>query len=56
MGRRYKVSGKPGAYVERNRKGQFKDWTGIGRSIPIDAAKKSKTHPKKPGHGHEGDY
>jgi len=56
MGRRYKVPGKPAAYVERNKKGQFKDWSGIGRSIRADTARKAKRHPKKTGHGHEGDY
>ena len=56
MGRRYKVPGKPAAYVERNKKGQFKDWTNIGRSIRDDTAHKAKHHPKKVGHGHEGDY
>jgi hypothetical protein len=56
MGRRYRMASRPSNYVERDRVGQFKDWTGIGRSIRSDRPIKAKNHPKKPGHGHEGDY
>jgi hypothetical protein len=43
-------------YVERDKHGHFKKWTSISKSISADMRRKSKTHPKKPGHGHEGDY
>jgi len=65
MARRYRVTRKtPGGksksyYVTRDAKGRFKKWTNINRSIRADARKKYhqvKTHPKKPGYGHTGDY
>jgi hypothetical protein len=56
MGRRGKVKGKPGAYVERDREGKFKDWTSVYRSIRADMGKTAKFHPKKSGYGHLGDY
>jgi len=37
MGRRYKVKRAPGHYVERDRRGRFKKWTGVHRSIRADA-------------------
>jgi hypothetical protein len=43
-------------YVERDKHGHFVKWTSIGKSITADKRKKSKTHPKKPGFGHMGDY
>jgi len=56
MGTRYRLASKSAAYVERNKKGEFKKWTGIGKSIRADKAHKAKNHPTKVGHGHEGDY
>jgi len=55
--RRYHLSSKPGSYVKRlSRSGQFKKWTKVGKSLRADRAHKAKYHPKKPGHGFEGDY
>ena len=56
MGKRGKVHGKPGHYVERSRDGKFKKWTAIPRSIARDAVKKCRPKLKKPGYGHQGDY
>lgn len=41
-------------YVERNRKGQIKNWVRIGRSLRADRIRKAKTKVKA-GHGHMGD-
>ena len=54
MGRRYRLKSKPKAYVERDRYGQFKKWTNVGRSLAADRRKKAKTHVKS-GYGHTGD-
>jgi len=56
LGRRYRGKRAKGYYVERNKLGQFKDWTSIPRSIKADTPRKAKKHPKTVGHGHEGDY
>lgn len=53
MGKRYKIKGKK-AWVEKDKKGRFKNWMSFKRSIPIDRKKKSKTKVK-PGYGHKGD-
>jgi len=50
------LKAKPGAYVERSRKGEFKKWTPVERSIPADAARLAVNRPTKPGYGHRGDY
>ena len=54
-GPRWKIPRCPGAYVERDKRGRFKEWTRIGRSIPIDTAKKAKKKTKTVGHGHRKD-
>lgn len=56
MGRRYRLSSKPGAYVERDRYGQFKKWTSVGKSIRVDRRVRAKHVPSRPGYGHLGDY
>ncbi len=56
MGKRYRVKRTPGHYVQRNRRGQFKDWTSIPKGINIDKRKKAKKKGKEPGHGHRVDY
>jgi hypothetical protein len=48
--------GKKSHYAVRNKKGQFKDIQNIGRSIRMDAARKSKRKVKGKGKGHLGDY
>lgn len=53
MGRRYRVRNH---YVERDKKGRFKDWTNIGKSIHADARQSAKFKPSKTGYGHLGDY
>jgi len=54
--RRYKVKRRPGYYVVRDRLGRFKRWVKIPRSISVDATRKAKHQPKRPGYGHKGDY
>lgn len=54
MGRRFKIKGKPNSFAERDGKGQFKNWTGIGRSIAQDRRIKAK-RTVKAGYGHLGD-
>lgn len=61
--RRYKIcrrvkgkAKKSCSYVIRNKKGQFRRWSNIGRSIRVDARVKAKHRPKKVGYGHTGDY
>lgn len=56
MGRRYRLRSKPGAYVERDRYGQFKKWTSVGKSIRVDRRIKAKHVPSRGGYGHLGDY
>jgi len=64
MARRYKVKGKPRHYVYRNRKGQFKKWVSVGRSLRGDRRKrvgygrmpKTRSGRPKSGYGHRGDY
>ncbi|MEM3361412.1 MAG: hypothetical protein QXV85_09455 [Candidatus Bathyarchaeia archaeon] len=56
MGRRYKIKRAPGHYVERDKRGRFKKWTGVHRSIRADAARKAKHEGTKPGYGHRVDY
>ena len=55
-GPRYKVKGKPGAYVIRDSKGRFKKWVRIRRSISTDKARKAKKKASRPGYGHVADY
>lgn len=43
-------------YVTRDKYGHFKKWTSVSKSVAADKRKKSRTHPKKPGYGHMGDY
>lgn len=43
-------------YVTRNKKGQIKKWTSIGKSLKSDKKIKSKTKPKRRGRGNMGDY
>ena len=40
-------------YLQRDKKGRFKKWTNIGRSINQDKRKRAK--PAKKGYGHRGD-
>jgi len=54
-GPRYKVKGKPGAYVIRDKLGRFKKWTSWRRSTAVDAVWKAK-HAHAPGYGHVKDY
>jgi len=56
MGRRYKLKGRPRHYVERDRRGRFKKFTEVGKGIRQDAVWRAKHVPRKPGHGHVGDY
>jgi len=56
MGRRYKVKGRPGHYVVRDRRGRFKRWVKINRSIRADARRKVGQKRKEPGYGHIQDY
>jgi hypothetical protein len=56
MGRRYKVKRAPGHYVERDRRGRFKKWTGVHRSIRADARRKVGQKRKESGYGHIQDY
>lgn len=56
MGRRGKARNKPGHYVFRDKRGRFKDWVSILRSIAADARRKTRKKLKKPGYGHLGDY
>lgn len=55
-GPRYRIKRTPGDYVQRNRKGQFKEWTDIHRGISIDKAHKVPQKTSKPGYGHRQDY
>ena len=55
MGKRTRTkhgSGKK-MYLERNKNGQFKKWTNIGRSINQDKRRTGK--PVKKGYGYKGD-
>lgn len=56
MGRRYKVPRAPGAYVERDRRGRFKKWTKVHRSIRADSRRKVRQRRSEPGYGHVQDY
>jgi len=51
--RRYKI-GK--YYVTRDRKGRFRNWVRIGKSLAIDRKRKAYYKPKKSGQGNTGDY
>ena len=42
------------SYVQRDKKGRFTKWTGIGKSLQADRRKKAKKKVKS-GHGHKGD-
>lgn len=61
---RGKVKGKPAHYVKRDKRGRFKKWTGVGRSIRADRRKKvghkripkTRTKRLRTGYGHKGDY
>ena len=53
MARRYRIKWH---YVVRDRKGRFKSWSNVGRSIRADTRKRARTHPKRRGYGHLGDY
>jgi hypothetical protein len=56
LGRRYKIEGRPRHYVERDRRGRFKKWTKVHRSIRADAVRKVGQKRKEPGYGHIQDY
>ncbi|HDO41696.1 MAG TPA: hypothetical protein ENH03_02210 [Candidatus Bathyarchaeota archaeon] len=56
MGRRFKVKGRPGYYVVRDRRGRFKRWAKINRSIRVDSRKKVPQTRKEHGYGHLTDY
>jgi hypothetical protein len=56
LGRRYRVKRTPGHYVQRDRRGRFRDWTSIPRGIRRDAAKKAPERRKESGYGHRQDY
>ena len=56
MGRRYKIKRAPGYYVERDRRGRFKRWTKISRSIRVDKRRKVPQRREEPGYGHRQDY
>ena len=43
-------------YVTRNKKGQFKKFVSIGKSLAADRRKKAKKTPTKKGQGNKGDY
>lgn len=42
------------SYVQRDKKGRFVKWTGIGKSLATDRRKKAKKKVKS-GYGHRGD-
>ena len=52
--RRYSIKGKPGAWVRRNKLGQFVKWVSIGASLRADRRTKAKTTVKS-GYGYKGD-
>jgi len=56
MGKRGKTKHAPGYYAERKKSGQFKKFTGIGRSIRADKRQKAEYRPDATGYGHQGDY
>jgi len=56
LGRRYKIKGRPRHYVERDRRGRFKKWTNVHRSIRADAVRKVGQKRKEHGYGHIQDY
>ncbi|MCL6579283.1 MAG: hypothetical protein K6T73_07850 [Candidatus Bathyarchaeota archaeon] len=56
MGRRYKVKRAPGHYVERDRRGRFKRWAEIHRSISVDKRRKVEQKRSESGFGHVQDY
>jgi len=56
LGRRYKVKGRPGHYVERDRRGRFKRWAAVHRSIKVDARRKVGQKRPQSGYGHIQDY
>ncbi|MEM2512730.1 MAG: hypothetical protein QXU81_00195 [Candidatus Bathyarchaeia archaeon] len=56
MGRRYKIKKRPRHYVVRDRRGRFKDWVGIGRSVRADKRRKVSQKRSEPGYGHIQDY
>ena len=56
MARRYKVKRAPGHYVVRDKRGRFKRWTSIPRSIKADARRKVKQKRTESGFGHIQDY
>jgi len=43
-------------YVSRNKKGQIKKWTRVGRSLKADRRGKAKNKPRKRKQGNQGDY
>ena len=51
MARRYKIGR---FYVIRDKKGRFKRWVSIGRSLRADRRRKSKRRVKA-GYGYKGD-
>ena len=54
MGRRYKLRNRPGYYVERDRKGRFKRWAKIKRSLAQDRVWEAPLTTKS-GYGHRYD-
>jgi hypothetical protein len=56
MARRYKVGRAPGHYVVRDRRGRFKRWSSIPRSIRVDARRRTPQRRKAGGYGHLQDY
>jgi len=50
------IRGREGFYVERYANGRFKKWVKKPDSIRADARQKAENQPKRPGHGHRGDY
>ena len=56
MGRRYRIKRASSHYVQRDKLGRFKKWTGIGRGIQVDKRRKVGQKKKETGYGHTQDY
>ncbi|MEM4727704.1 MAG: hypothetical protein QXD04_05580 [Candidatus Bathyarchaeia archaeon] len=56
MARRYRMRRAPGHYVVRDRRGRFKRWSSIPRSISVDRRRRVGQRRREPGYGHLQDY
>jgi hypothetical protein len=58
LGKRYRVERTSGYYVERDKKGRFKNWTSIPKGIQRDQPRKAREKKEKSdyGYGHRADY